>query len=207
MADASRAIFDCKRSFAPAEVLVDQVRTPERVKTTGTRCLVADRPGWPRLAQSTTKPRANDPDSRRLNFCMEFLVPWLTFSGLHPGPAAHHLSTPDGCKSLSWRRTDGDPDSSTSIYVIGLRDDLHVRQPRLYYISSDCHWLDIQRLTSSQTTGYNWWTRQQRNCWVLRVTAILYGTAQTDQAMTDNVLDLYFDQGMFFWLCLLSGVS
>jgi hypothetical protein len=35
-------------------------------------------------------------------------------------------------KLPNWRRTDGDLDESTRTYVTGLRDDLHVRQPRLY---------------------------------------------------------------------------
>jgi hypothetical protein len=52
-------------------------------------------------------------------------------------------------KSSSWRRTGGDLDGSTSTYVTGLCGDLHVRQPRLYYISSDRNWLSMQQLASS----------------------------------------------------------
>jgi hypothetical protein len=63
----------------------------------------------------------------------------------------HQLTTPDcilgqqltilecqmADKSSSWRRTGEDLDGLTSTYVTGLRGDLHVRQPRLYYLSSD----------------------------------------------------------------------
>jgi hypothetical protein len=75
--------------------------------------------------------------------------------------------------------------------VSGLRDDLHGRRPRLCNISS--------RL---QLTVHTTICKQSRqlvnngNDATARETAILHGAAQTERAMSDNVLDLYFDQGM-----------